>query len=184
MRRWPAILWLPVYVASEFILLGGDGRPVLLAVGGALALIAFITSLWLALGKSDHPRPRWFFWAIGGVALCYVPSAVAASALGVKFAAAALAAAVIPMTAVSLLLAIVRGKTAPAEGGLRHTSGDRDDPAPGIGLDDTTPLGDTSEHSDAWDDPDSVEIPRRFRSPRVRPPSQTGSESNLAQRRR
>jgi hypothetical protein len=159
MKRWPPILWLPMYVASELILLGSHGRWGLLAAGGALALIAFISSLRLALGGDDKPRPRWFYWAIGGVALCYVPAAVAASALGVNWAAGALAAAVIPMTAVSLTLAVTRAKTGSTEAGLRDISGDRDDPAPGIGMDDQTRLGDTSEHSDAVGDPDSGESP-------------------------
>lgn len=148
MKRWPAVLWLPVYVASELILLGSHHRWGLLAAGGALALIALLSSLWLALREDGHPRPRWFYWVIGGVALCYVPSAVAASTLGVEWAAGALAAAIIPMTAVSLLLAIVRGKTGVTETGLQDMSGDADDTAPGIGMDDETPLGDTNQHSE------------------------------------
>lgn len=149
MRRWAPILWLPVYIASELILLGSHHRWGLLAAGGALALLAFLASLWLAVHRDDTPRPRWFLWAIAGVALCYVPPAVAASALGVQWAAGALAAAVIPMTAVSLTLAIIRSKTRATEDGhYRDISGDSDDPAPGIGLDDETPLGDTNQHSD------------------------------------
>jgi hypothetical protein len=154
MRRWPPALWLFVYVASELILLGSHGRWALLVAGGALALLAFLSALRLALRRHDrHPRAQWFYWAVGGVALCYVPSAIAASALGVEWAAGALAAAIIPMTAVSLLLAVVRQHTDVTENGLRDIAGDRDDPTPGIGMDDVTPLGDTSEHSDAIDEP-------------------------------
>jgi hypothetical protein len=61
------------------------------------------------------------------------------------------------MTAVSLLLATVRSKTVSTDSGLRDRSGDAADPEPGIGIDDDTPLGDTSEHSDAIDDPESAE---------------------------
>ncbi|HEY2319235.1 MAG TPA: hypothetical protein VGH67_13110 [Solirubrobacteraceae bacterium] len=149
MRLWPPILWISVYIASELILLGSHHRWGLLAAGGALALFAFLTSLWLTLRRGDGPRPRWFLWALGGVALCYVPPAVAASQLGVQWAAGALAAAVIPMTAVSLMLATIRSKTRMSDDGhYRDVSGDGNDPAPGIGLDDETPLGDTDQHSD------------------------------------
>jgi hypothetical protein len=149
MRLWPPILWIAVYIASELILLGSHHRWGLLAAGGALALLAFLTSLWLALRRRDGPRPRWFLWALGGVALCYVPPAVAASRLGVQWAAGALAAAIIPLTAVSLTLAIIRSKTRVSDDGqYRDISGDGNDPAPGIGLDDETPLGDTDQHSD------------------------------------
>ena len=37
MKRWAPILWLPVYIASELILLGSHHRWGLLAAGGALA---------------------------------------------------------------------------------------------------------------------------------------------------
>ena len=158
MKLWPPVLWLPMYVASELILLGSHRRWSLLAAGGALMLIAFAMSLRLSLGKQQRgPRPRWFFWAIGGVALCYaVTAAVAGAALGPTWALGALAAGVIPMTAVSLLLATVRSKTVNTDSGMRDRSGDAADPAPGIGMDDDTPLGDTSEHSDAIYDPDSA----------------------------
>jgi hypothetical protein len=164
MKRWPPVLWLLVYVASELILLGSHRRWGMLAAGGALALIAFLSALWLALRRADrNPRPRWLYWAIGGVALCYVPSAIAASQLGVEWAAGALAAAIIPMTAVTLLLAVVREHSAVTEAGVRDLSGDRDDPGPGIGMDDQTPLGDTSEHSDGLDDEPQVHSPRHSR---------------------
>jgi hypothetical protein len=160
-----------VYVASELILLGSHHRWGMLAAGGALALIAFLSGVWLALRRDDrHPRTRWFYWAIGGVALCYVPAAIAASQLGVEWAAGALAAAIIPMTAVTLLLAVVRGHTTATDAGLTDISDDRDDPAPGIGLDDQTPLGDTSEHSDAIEEAE----PER-QSPRHSRPANAGA---------
>jgi hypothetical protein len=164
MKRWAPILWLPVYIASELILLGSHHRWSLLAAGGALALIAFLSSLWLALHGDDSPRPRWFFWAIGGVALCYVPPAVAAGSLGVTWAVGALAAAIIPMTAVSLTLAVIRAKTRVTPEGVRDVSGDAGDPAPGIGMDDETPLGDTDQHSDVVERHEAGESPPRVRS--------------------
>jgi hypothetical protein len=94
----------------------------------------------------------WFYWAIAGVLLCYATSAAAAATLGLIWAA---------MTAVSLLLATTRGQTAGTESGPRDTSGDHEDAFPGIGMDRETPLGDTSEHSDALDDANSAESPPR-----------------------
>jgi hypothetical protein len=54
---------------------------------------------------------------------------------------AAAAAALIPVTAAALIVATARKKAA--------ADSDHEDPFPGIGPDDDTPLGDTSEHSDA-----------------------------------
>jgi hypothetical protein len=151
-KIWPPLLWIPVYIGSELILLGSHHRWWMLAIGLALAVAALGSSLWLALGRVKRPLPSWFYLAIGGVALCYAVAAVAAGRLGAIWAVGALAAGIIPMTAVSLLLATVRCKTIETESGLRDASGDRDDPFPGIGLDDETPLGDTNEHSDLEDD--------------------------------
>ena len=163
MRRWPPALWLLVYVASEAILLGSHHRWVLLAIGGALMLTAFGLSLRLSLGgHQENPRPRWFYWAVGGVALAYaVVATVAGLELGAVWALGALAAGIIPLTAVSLFLATVRSKTAATDSGLRDTSGDADDDSPGIGLDDQTPLGDTPEHSDALEEPEMPKIAAR-----------------------
>lgn len=152
MKRWAWLLWLPVYIASEFILLGSHNRPGLIAAGGALILIAFLTALWLVLRPDGHPRPPWFYWAIGGVFLCYVPPAIAASTLGTEWLIGALSASLIPMTAVTLALAVVRGKTVVTDSGLRDEAGDRDDPTPGIGMDDKTPFGDTDQHSEVIED--------------------------------
>ena len=167
MRRWPAAIWLAMYIASEMILLGSHHRWGLLVAGGALALGAFGLSLWLSVGGGqDHPRPRWFLWPIIGVALWYMAAAAVAWTVGPEFAAAALAAGVIPMTAVSLLLATARAKTVRTAAGLSDASGGPEDPYPGIGLDDATPLGDTAEHSDVQEDPGP---PRRFAPPVGRP---------------
>jgi hypothetical protein len=152
-----------MYVASELILLGSHHRWGLLAAGGALALGALALSLWMSLaGGEQGPRPRWFVWPVVGVAFAYVVAGVAASRLGPTWAAGALAAGVIPLTAVSLLLATVRAKTVQTESGLRDASGAGEDPYAGIGLDDATPLGDTSEHSEVQEDPGP---PSRFAPP-------------------
>jgi hypothetical protein len=154
MRRWPPVLWVLVYLASELILLGSDRRWSALAAGMALALIAFAASLWMALGRGvKGPRPAWFRAAVGGVAMWYVLSAIAAATAGVQYAAAAIAAGIIPMTGLSLWLAVVRQKTV-AEGGHLHdrSAAASDDPHPGVGIDDETPLGDTPEHSDAYEE--------------------------------
>jgi peptidoglycan/LPS O-acetylase OafA/YrhL len=150
-RVWPPILWLPVYIASELILLGSHHRWPLLAAGGAMMLIAFGLSVRLSLGnRREHPVPSWFYWAVAGVAFCYIVAATAAGlSLGPTWALGALAAGIIPMVAMSLLLATVRSKTVATDSDWRDVSGDSKDPAPGIGLDDKTPLGDTSEHSTA-----------------------------------
>jgi hypothetical protein len=59
-------------------------------------------------------------------------------------------ASLIPYSAALLLVATARSKTVEAEGERRDASADADrDPWPGIGADDSTPLGDTPEHSDA-----------------------------------
>jgi hypothetical protein len=153
LERWPPVLWIAVYIASLLILMGGRGKWTVLAVGGAIALLACVTAVHLAVRRRpDHPRPGWFGWAIGGVALFYVIcAAVATATMGVVFGVAALMAGVIPMTAVALLLATTRAKTVQApDGGARDASvDDHEDPFPGIGMDDETALGDTPEHAGA-----------------------------------
>jgi hypothetical protein len=153
-RRWPPLLWLPIYVASELILMGSDGRWGMLLAGAALALIAFGLSLRLALGGStDRPRPRWLALAVGGVAGFYVLVAAAAATAGPEYAVAGLMAGVIPMTAVSLMVAALRSKTVESDEGLEDTAAaDHEDPFPGMGIDDAAPLGDTSQHADLVED--------------------------------
>jgi hypothetical protein len=81
-------------------------------------------------------------------------AAVAGATAGPRYAVAALAAAVIPMAALCLLLALMRSKTDESDGRLVDASAEQDDdPFPGIGFDSSTPLGDTPEHSDAVDEP-------------------------------
>ncbi|MEA2395538.1 MAG: hypothetical protein QOJ82_3429 [Solirubrobacteraceae bacterium] len=141
LERWPPVLWIALYVASLLILMGGTSTWTVLAVGATLSLAACATALHLALRRRpDRPRPGWFAWAIGGVALFYVVcAAVATATMGVVYGVAALMAGVIPMTAVALLLATARAKTATTEEGVRDASvEDHRDPFPGIGIDGAT----------------------------------------------
>ena len=52
MRRYPAFLWLPVYVGSLFVLNGGNPGWgwVQLTIGGVLILAAAGAATYLALG--------------------------------------------------------------------------------------------------------------------------------------
>jgi hypothetical protein len=156
MRRWPPILWVLVYVASLLILLGGTGRwdPPLLISGVALVLVACGFATYLALGRwDDRPRSPIVYWAIGGMLLFYLLVAAAAAAAGPEYAVAGLLAGLIPLTGLSLLIALARSKTRESEGRLIDEAALRDDdPYPGIGMDDATPLGDTPEHSEAETD--------------------------------
>jgi lysylphosphatidylglycerol synthetase-like protein (DUF2156 family) len=137
LERWPPAAWLAVAIASLLILMGGRGRWDLLAAGMALALIVAIVAVYLAIGRRPaRPRPRWFSWALGGVAAFYVVCAVVASLADPLYAIAALAAGLIPLTAVALLLATLRSKTVEQDGTIKDTSvDDHEDPRPGIGLD-------------------------------------------------
>jgi hypothetical protein len=80
----------------------------------------------------------------------------------------ALLAGLIPASAALLLLATMRSKTAAGTTVPQdETRADGDDGAPGIGMDHETPLGDTTEHSDA----ERVAQPdRRFERLRERQP--------------
>jgi hypothetical protein len=143
MTRWPPLVWLLISAASLLVLIGvgGDYNPDALIPGIVLALVGFGLALYLAYGGRHGPRPRGMTWMVPAVAAWYVASALAASLAGGKYVIAALGAAIIPMTAAALLIATVRTKTAQGDSD--------DDPFPGIPLDDETPLGDTTEHSDA-----------------------------------
>jgi len=74
----------------------------------------------------------------GGIALITCIPWVAGS--GGKF---------VPLTAVALIVETTRSKTAGPDDARRETAADADDdPFPGMGIDDHTPLGDTSRRSD------------------------------------
>lgn len=160
-RRWPPATWLLVYVASGLIILG-RGDVGLLVAGIVLTVIAFGIAVYVALHpEPGRPRPSLVYWAIGGVGLFYVLTAIAAAFADPSYGVATLLAGLIPATAVALTMATGRVKTAGSEDRLHDTSADKsEDPFPGIGMDDQTPLGDTPEHSDAEGDP-YVERERR-----------------------
>jgi hypothetical protein len=154
MRRWPAVLWLPVYIGSLLILNGAHGRsdPGELVAGIGLAVLACCLAMYVALGPwRGHPRPKGGLqWAIGGVVAFYVVCAVAAGTFaGWTAALASLLAGVIPLTAVAIWIAMARSKTV-AEGGARRdrSAEDSNDPYPGIGVDDARPMGDTPQAHD------------------------------------
>ncbi|HEX7299050.1 MAG TPA: hypothetical protein VF257_08580 [Solirubrobacteraceae bacterium] len=136
LERWPPAAWLAVYVASLLILIGGRGKWPVLVAGMVLAVGAAAAGAYLALRRRPgRPRPRGFVWTLGGVVLFYVLCAIAAAFVSPLYALAALAAGVIPFTAVALLLAMMRSKTVETERGMRDTSADdHEDPYPGIGL--------------------------------------------------
>jgi drug/metabolite transporter (DMT)-like permease len=152
MRKWPPVLWLCVFIGSLLILNGSHGKADTgeLIAGIALALVAFGLSLYLALGPwpgaAEPPRPG--RWLVAGVLLFYLVAAIAALVfVGVGFAVATLLAALIPGTAAAAWVATVRSKT-PRPGQRRDPAAAADDPFPGIGMDDSRPLGDTPEAHD------------------------------------
>jgi NO-binding membrane sensor protein with MHYT domain len=153
MRRWPPVIWLFSFVSSLLILNGADTtyRPELLIPGIALAVAGLVLALWVAYGRyDDRPPATGISWLLPATAGWYLLSAIAASTAGTEYALAALAAGMIPMTAAAILVASARSKT--VRSGHRPvdvTGVNDDDPFPGIGVDDETPLGDTPEHSDA-----------------------------------
>jgi hypothetical protein len=155
MRRWPPAIWILVYIGSELIVMGGRGRWELLVPGLVLCAGAFCTGLYHATRpEPGNPRPDWFWWAIGGLIALYLLQAIAAATVDADWFVPAFLAATIPGSALVFMLATIRQKTVQDGGRLRDASAeDHTDPFPGIGIDDDSPLGDTSEHSDVIDDP-------------------------------
>ena len=107
---------------------------------------------------SDRPSARGVSWLLPAVAVFYLVTAAAAALSGGKLedrygrkhVIAALGVSIIPLTAVALIVASTRSKTAADDDGRHETSAaGGDDSFPAMGMDDATPLGDTSEHSDA-----------------------------------
>jgi hypothetical protein len=157
LRRFPAVLWLPVYVGSVFVLMGSHERN-LLIVGLASVLLACCGALYLALRREPgRPRRSRFIAVLGAVAAFYVVAAVLAAPLGAQYAIAALLAGVIPTTAVAIVIATARAKTEESDGRLQDTSLEDDEPFPGLGLDDATPLGD---HPEIHDDLTPHDLPK------------------------
>jgi hypothetical protein len=154
MTRWPPILWLCISVGSLLLLVGWNGadrNTPALVVGIVLIVAGVAGSLWAAFGRHrDRPQVGGIAWLVPATLAFYVLCAIAASVAGEEYAVAAIVAGLIPFTAATLLTATTRSKTAGGRRGRRETTaGASDDPFPGIGADDATPLGDTPEHSDA-----------------------------------
>ena len=156
MRRFPALLWLPVYVGSLLILNGSHGRHDSLQLWGgiALTLLSLALAMSLAVGPwSGRRRPGGLLWFIAGVAAFYIVTGIAAWVfLDARAGIATLLAGVIPMTAAAIWVAAARSKTVAAG---RGGDGEADispeghlDTFPGIGADDDRPLGDTPEAHD------------------------------------
>jgi peptidoglycan/LPS O-acetylase OafA/YrhL len=145
MKRWPPIIWPAMAVASLLILMGiGGDEDWALVAGIALEVFVFAASVLLAL-RARRSR-RWPSWApvlFGALAAAYGVAAAAAAINGAEYLGIVILAALIPASALLLLIATVGAK------GRDPAGGDGDDPAPGIGPDEETPVGDTAEHSEA-----------------------------------
>src|SRR4051812_17092841 len=138
MRRWPPILWPVMSVATLLILMGlGPWKRGALIAGLALAVAVCATAAALATrGLRDRPRARALRWATGSVIAFYVLAAALAATAGAAYAVAALAAGLIPLSAVLLLVATMRSKTAESGGRRRDESAAaHGDPFPGLGID-------------------------------------------------
>jgi hypothetical protein len=163
MRRYPAVLWLLVYVGSLLILNGSHPtwQPWQLAVGIALPVAACGLAIYLAAGPwPGHPPVRGSYWLLAGTFGFYGVAALAALfALGIGEAIAVLLAGVIPMTAVAIWLAHVRRATRATPDGtlIDESVAADDDPVPALGADDGRPMGDTP---DAHDDLIPEDLPK------------------------
>jgi hypothetical protein len=153
MRAWPPLVWPLMSFASLLILMGlGPWEPAALIAGVALAIVVFAAAVRLALARSeDRRRTRMAAQAVSGVLVAFYLACAAAAALaGAPYALAAVFAGTIPISTALLVVATARLKTAEEDGRLRELSAEgHEDPAPGIGMDADSPLGDTSQHSDA-----------------------------------
>jgi hypothetical protein len=131
-------------IASLLVLMGlGPWNPTTLILGVVLIVAVFAASAYTAMAGGGRRVPDGFKWIMAVLGLYYVVTAAAAAFAGTKYVPAALLASMIPFSAAFLLLATAREKS--------HTGSavSSRDSAPGIGMDDGTPLGDTPEHSDA-----------------------------------
>ena len=153
MGRWPPVVWLCIAGGSLLVLVGvgGDWNPWGFYSGVAAIAIGGSLGLYLAYGHWRHrPRARGVTWLVGGTIVFYVVCAGTAALAGGRYVLAAVGAALVPTTAAALLVATMRAKTVGADDARRETTAHQhEDPYPGIGIDDTTPLGDTDQHSDA-----------------------------------
>jgi drug/metabolite transporter (DMT)-like permease len=153
MGRWPPIIWLLVSLGSLLVLIGvgGDWNPVAFVAGAGAVVLGLLLALYLAYGRHrDRPRARGLNWLVGGTVAFYLVCVALTAFAGGKYVLAAVGAALVPLTAAALIVATTRVKTVAGADGRRETTAHADDdPLPGIGIDDATPLGDTDQHSDA-----------------------------------
>jgi hypothetical protein len=103
-------MWVPVYIGSVLVLMGGANNKGLIAVGAAMICASFIAAVWLALGPwRDRSRPPWYTWAILAGAVVYAVIALGAGITsGWRYAVAGVLAAIVPLTALALTLAMHR----------------------------------------------------------------------------
>jgi hypothetical protein len=174
LRRWPPVVWVLISLGSLLLLEAGTGNNAIhwsLAVPGLLLVaVAFAAACWLALGPwPGHPRPGWYPWAIAGALGAYALMGIGGAIVDTDLGLAAFFAGWIPVTALALVLATIRGKTIPGEDGLEdRAAADHTDSAPGIGIDTSTPLGDTSEIPDELPEQPYTPSGRVKREPRDR----------------
>jgi hypothetical protein len=143
------VLWLAIYVASLFVLMGAQ-RAQLGVVGMSILLIGFGVAIYLAIRPArGMAPPKGFAPLMGGLGAFYLVAAAAAARLGPEYALAALLAGTVPTTAATLTYATARRKTRQREDGrLEDLSVEDDSPLPGVGIDDETPLGASPELHD------------------------------------
>jgi hypothetical protein len=154
LRRWPPVVWIAVSLGSLLMLQAGTGNDAihwgLFDPGALLAALAFATACWLALGPwPGHPRPGWYPKVIAAALGAYAVIGIGGAIVDPDLGLAAFLAGIIPVTGLALVLATIRGKTIRGEDGLEdRAAADHTDSAPGLGIDPSTPLGDTSEVPD------------------------------------
>ena len=143
------MVWPLVSVGSLLVLVGSAGNRTMFIVGIGVILVAFVIAAYMALSGRQGPKQAAGLLVIAGFSTIYVVSAVVAGiTLGWAYAVAAVLAGLIPLTAFALIAATARAKTEASPDGLRDRAAEADDdPYPGIGLDDSTPLGDSPELS-------------------------------------
>jgi hypothetical protein len=154
MRRFPPMVWPVMTLGFLFALMGlshWHWEEILLGTVGALGV--FAVAAYLSTRGHDEegrPRPPRMGLAMAGIAAFYLVSAGVAAIADPTYAVIALLAGLVPASAALLLMATMRSKTAAGAGPPEdETSAAADDDVPGIGMDHETPLGDTTEHSDA-----------------------------------
>jgi hypothetical protein len=154
LRRFPAAIWIAVYVASLLILNGSHGNadPIELWLGIGLVVVGSALGAYLAFGPwpDGSPRPKTTYWFVGGVIAFYGICATVAWALaGTAYGVATLLAGLIPLTAVLLWVASARrGAVLQGDQMVEETAADDEDQVPALGADDVRPLGDSPEVHD------------------------------------